>query len=119
MPRHEAIRRAIGAHGLWKTQLRTAIATARAVPSSAIAERDDACEFGGWLHSLPPGEREGPHATEVNELHRIFHHEAARVLKLVEEGRTAEASRAMGSGSPFQDVATRLTMALVDWSKSA
>ena len=47
---NNAITAAIGAHGMWKLRLGTAVNTGRMWTRSQDACRDDQCEFGHWLH---------------------------------------------------------------------
>jgi len=119
MSREAEIKKAIGAHGLWKTKLRNAMSSGRAEPPSAHAAADDVCDFGRWLYSLPQEERATGHFSRVRELHARFHQEAARVLALVESGNVPAAARAIETGSAFADVSRQLTRTLMEWSKAA
>ena len=51
MSLHDEITKAIGAHGVWKMRLRTAIETGKADANAADVAKDNACAFGQWLYS--------------------------------------------------------------------
>ncbi len=112
----DEIKKAIGAHGLWKARLRGAIDTGKSEwPVDAVA-KDNQCEFGRWIHSLPAG---GAHVAKVKDLHAKFHAEAASVLKLVEGGQKDAARQAIAAGSKFDRLTNDLTKELMEWSKAA
>ncbi|MCC6710685.1 MAG: CZB domain-containing protein, partial [Gammaproteobacteria bacterium] len=70
---------ALGAHATWKSKLQSAIEAGKCDFTVAEVRRDDACQFGQWLHATP-GLLQDQRFTTVNELHLRFHEEAARVL---------------------------------------
>lgn len=119
MSTQDEIKKAVGAHGMWKARLRAAITNGTAVPTPAQAAVDNACDFGRWLYALPAAQTRDAHFATVKDLHARFHAEAANVLRLVDAGKSAEATKAIGNGSPFDQVSTKLTNTLMDWSKAA
>ena len=46
----DEITKAIGAHGIWKMRLRTAIDSGKADANAADVAKDNACAFGQWLY---------------------------------------------------------------------
>jgi len=112
----EVIAKAIGAHGLWKSRLHTAIDTGRSELSVEQACKDDCCEFGNWLYSL-----EQPKRTKrwecVRSSHAEFHQEAGAILRLALSRQSQEAARRMGPESQFAAISTRLTKDMMDWAK--
>ena len=79
---------AIGAHGMWKMRLRTAINTGTGDFSSADVCRDDRCAFGKWIHgsSIDPATRASVPYQVIRRLHAEFHRTAGEVLACVERG---------------------------------
>lgn len=118
MSRADEIKRAIGAHGMWKQRLRTAIETAGSDVTVAQARTDSTCAFGTWLHALPVAERTTEHAVAVKTMHAQFHAEAARVLQLALSGRKPEAEKALAPGSAFATKSAELTTAMLRWQRA-
>ena len=56
MSLQEEIAKALGAHGVWKMRLKTAIDTGKADAQAADVAKDNVCAFGQWLYgaSLTP-----------------------------------------------------------------
>lgn len=109
----QQVRAAVGAHGLWKARLRTAIDTGASAASVDDVRPDNRCDFGKWLY----GEgRTGFPSTgsweTVRKLHSDFHQEAARVLQLALAGRKAEAEKSMALGGAFSHVSSALVSEL-------
>ena len=117
----EEITKAIGAHGMWKMRLRTAIDTGKADTNVADVANDHACGFGQGLYGsmLDAAAKNSSDFKEVQKLHAEFHKVAAQVLQLALQGKIAEADKLMEEGSPFVVVSGRLTSALMHWQKSA
>ncbi|MBW8268454.1 CZB domain-containing protein [Caldovatus aquaticus] len=111
------IRQAIGAHGLWKARLRTAIETGRSDLDPAVVARDDACDFGRWLHgpTLPEAARRSPHYARVRALHGRFHLCACATLQKALRGDRAGAEADMGPNGPFSAASAELTQAMMAW----
>lgn len=119
MSNKDEIKKAIGAHGLWKTKLRNAVEAGKHEFKVDVVRQDNQCEFGKWLATVHPSAAEAPHMKKVSELHSKFHSEAANVLKLVDLGQADAASKALDHGSTFEKTTTALTLSLLDWSKAA
>jgi len=79
---------AIGAHGMWKMRLRTAINSGIGDIRSEQACRDDKCAFGQWIHgpTIDAATRAGVPYQVIRRLHAEFHQSAGAVLACVERG---------------------------------
>jgi len=98
----EQIRSSVGAHGLWKGRLRTAIDSGSSPFSPEAIRVDDACEFGRWLYSLAGTEyRAHPLFETVRNKHAEFHLTAASVLQLALSGNKEAARQMIAPGSRF------------------
>lgn len=115
------IEKAMAAHGMWKSRIRTAIETGKSELPLVTIRANDRCEFGKWLASsaLSPQDRAGPSFKKVEELHRQFHLATAHVMELAVTGKKAEAERASLPTSEFGRASSSLTKALMEWSKAA
>lgn len=113
------IQLAIGAHGLWKQRLSSAIATGKSEFSPDDIRRDGLCDFGKWLHSLPESDRASELWKKVHSLHERFHLESAGVLEAALAGRKEEAAAAMAQGSAYALVSMRLTAAMMEWMRES
>ena len=117
MHRTKEIELAIGAHGLWKSRLRTAIKTGSSDISVSVAQDDRQCAFGKWLHGtgLDPEMKRSDAYRKCIELHRQFHIAAAGVLSLSLAGRKKEAALALDPTSEFSRISGELTRTLMAW----
>jgi methionyl-tRNA formyltransferase len=113
-----SIKKAIGAHGLWKSRLNQAIATGNSEFSVSAVTVDNGCDFGKWLYSLNGAEATSTEYLKVKTLHAEFHRSAAEVLKLAIEGHPEQAQSAMASNSPFAKVSAELTTTMMRWKDS-
>ena len=111
----EEIKKAIGAHGMWKMRLQSAIDTAKSEFTAENVCRDNQCDFGRWLYraEIPAAEKSGPHYEKVRCLHAEFHKKAAEVLKVAVTGKKEEAKNLMATNSPFAVVSGQLTFAMI------
>jgi hypothetical protein len=105
----------ITAHANWKDRLKEAIASGTCPITVEQAAKDDRCDFGKWIYSLPATERAAPRMLELARMHTEFHKQAAAILGLALAHRRPEAEAAMASGTPFTRVTTDLVMALTTW----
>jgi len=117
----EEITKAIGAHGMWKARLMSAIDTGKSDASVTDVAKDNACAFGQWLYgsTIDAAAKSSAGFTEVQKLHAEFHKVAAQVLQLALQGKKAEANKMIAHDSAFADVSGRLTSARMRWQKSA
>lgn len=116
----EQLTAAIGAHGLWKGKLRTAVDSGTYELRADVIRDDRRCNFGKWLHgtSLDSPTRASTHYHTCVELHRNFHEAAANVVSLVEAGDKSNASRALGADGQFARISGDLTAAMMAWKGS-
>jgi len=114
----DEIQRAVGAHGMWKQRLIKAVAEAQNDAASAKASLGNDCDFGKWLHGLPPTEKSSEHWKKVQALHEEFHVEAARILELAVTGRSVEASAGMAPGGKFAVLSAQMTTAMMTWARA-
>src|SRR4030067_1327121 len=78
---HE-ITKAIGAHGVWKMRLRTAIDSGKADANAADVAKDNACPFGQWLYgAVPQAARTGADHAAGRKLDADFHQCAPKVIE--------------------------------------
>ena len=93
----DEIAKAIGAHGVWKMRLKTAIDTGKADAQAADVAKDNACAFGQWLYgtSIPPAMRASLDYQSVRKLHADFHKCASQVIECVGGGDKTKASALM------------------------
>jgi hypothetical protein len=113
------IKAAVGAHGMWKARLQSAISTGKSDFDAANVAKDDKCDFGKWLHGGVSGAaRSSASYNAVKAEHARFHAEAARVLSLALSGKRDEAKNAMAAGSAFAKISADLTREMMDWKKS-
>ena len=76
------------------------------------------CEFGQWLATLSPDERQSEQCRTVATLHQEFHAAAAEVLRLALQKQTEAAQAAIALNSPFSLVSANLTAAMSAWKDS-
>lgn len=113
----EQINHAIHAHGPWKLKLAVAVETGHSDIKAEIAECDDCCEFGKWIHGddIPPALRAGKPYEVIRRLHAEFHRNAGKVLRLISEGRKGDAT-ALLKGE-FDERSHILIVALNKWKR--
>lgn len=117
MSKEDEIKKAIGAHGMWKTRLRSAVDTGKSEFTTDKVKVDNQCDFGKWLHGLPDGDKKSPQWGKVRDLHAQFHIEAARILDSAISGKKDEAHKGLDINSQFSKLSSNLTSAMIDWSK--
>jgi hypothetical protein len=114
----DEINKAIGAHGMWKQRLRQAVDSGQSEFTVERVSPDNQCEFGKWLHALPPTDKTSANWKSVQELHAKFHTEAARVLELALKGQKQKADEGLSPDSGFTKVSLDLTAAMMKWKGS-
>lgn len=116
----QQITAAIGAHGQWKSRLKTAVAQGSSDVTAAAASRDNACAFGTWLYNDASAEvKASPHYATCRSLHAAFHKEAGSVLELALAGKKTEAEAKLAMDSDFAHASAALTRAMSLWAKEA
>jgi Chemoreceptor zinc-binding domain len=116
----QEIDKAIGAHGIWKTRLKQAIATGKLDVKPAEIKLKDHCPFGKWLHgsSLTDQDKTSQYYLKTVELHARFHLVAAKVAELAIAGKKVEAEKLLASGGEFLTISGNLTETLMNWKQS-
>lgn len=115
----EELDKAIGAHGSWKTRLKTAIETGKIEVSIDTIKVDNQCAFGKWFYgsTLNPQDKTSTHYKTVKELHAEFHKIAAKVAELAINGKKSDAEKMMAVGGEYSKISSKLTQAMIDWKK--
>ena len=113
----EQINEAIGAHGMWKLRLKTAIRTGQSDITPVAAGCSDRCAFGRWLEGtdLSPAIKASVPYAVIKRLHADFHRSAGAVLEQALSGRKTEAEAAMGR--EFAENTDKLNRALAKWKR--
>ena len=110
----QQIAKAIGAHGMWKMRLKSAIDSGKGDVDVATARVDNACEFGKWLYGqVSANAKATSYYTDVKQLHAQFHQAAGRVLELATTGKKAEAEALMAGD--YARTSGDLTRKLMEW----
>ncbi|MFC3097627.1 CZB domain-containing protein [Alteraurantiacibacter palmitatis] len=111
----EQINAAIGAHGMWKLRLKTAITSGAKDLDSRTVSQDCECAFGKWLYGpeIDARTRASMPYQVVKRLHQEFHHSAGRVVQAVECGQNQAAKQLMESD--FVPRSEKLVRALMKW----
>jgi len=118
---HQQILKAIGAHGMWKSRLHSAIENGASDVSATTVRQDNQCDFGKWLHGndLSADVKQSEHYKNCRHLHSQFHLAAAKVLTLALSARKAEALGAMEGNGEFSKASESLTKAMMVWDAAA
>jgi methyl-accepting chemotaxis protein len=112
----DAIYLALGAHGMWKDRLKKAIAAGASEFAVERVEKDNLCDFGRWLYSVPAPDRDGMWE-RVRGLHADFHRTAAATLGDALSGRKEAAQASLALGGDFAKSSRQLQSALLEWHK--
>ena len=114
----DEIGKAIGAHGVWKMRLKTAIDTGKADAQATDVAKDNACAFGQWLYgpSIPAAVRASLDYQSVRKLHADFHKCASKVIECVGHGDKSKAN-ALLEGE-YHKVSSELSSAMMKWKAS-
>ena len=116
----QEIDKAVGAHGMWKTRLKTAIQTGKVELPVATIKQDNQCDFGKWINgaAIPAGDRASAQYRAVKELHAKFHAAAATVAELAIAGKKDQAEKLLATGGEFANISSQLTAAMMDWKRA-
>lgn len=118
MSTKDAIKKGIGAHGMWKQRLIKAIKTGESEWTPTVVCQDNQCEFGKWLYSCSAEEKSSPHFNNVKDLHAQFHKSAANVLTLALAKKQADAEKEIASGSDYANHSSALTKEMMQWQNT-
>ncbi|MBK7105449.1 MAG: CZB domain-containing protein [Ignavibacteriae bacterium] len=113
----EALNSAINNHSIWKRRLISAIETGKSEFQTAIVQKDNVCEFGKWLESLPSIEKGTEDFQKVKDLHSKFHKSAASTLGLALTGKRDAAMEELNFSGTFGEISSKLSVALGNWKK--
>lgn len=115
MSLEDEITKAIGAHGMWKNRLRSAIDSGKGDANPAEVAKDNVCPFGQWLYgtTIPAATRASADYAAVKKLHADFHQCASKILACVVSGQKAQADALMSS--EYAKVSADLTSAMMKW----
>ncbi|HAL56420.1 MAG TPA: hypothetical protein DCP63_08095 [Bacteroidetes bacterium] len=107
----EFLDRAMSAHNLWKSRLRTAIEGGE-IPDERKTGADDLCDLGKWLYG---GESTEYHSllefADLKSKHAQFHMAAARVIGMIRKGKTTGALGELRSGE-YAKASTSVILAI-------
>jgi hypothetical protein len=97
----------IQSHTRWKLRLKEAIEHGKSDFAVAEARNPHLCQFGQWLDSVEA--KKMPNYSEIVELHRDFHDEAANILYMALHNQKEIAIEEMKlGGSQFNHTAAGL-----------
>jgi methyl-accepting chemotaxis protein len=113
----DEIGKAISAHGMWKTRLKSAVDAGQSEFKVDTVKQDNQCDFGKWLYGtgIPAATKVTENYKRCKDLHAKFHLAAANVLFLAVTGKKAEAQKALAVGSDFAKISSELTRAMMEW----
>lgn len=117
MPTPEELARVRTSHEMWKVRLKTGIHIGRLNLKPTEFADSKTCEFGQWLVSLPPEERDSERVRRIEEIHRIVHERASRAYELVLAGRKREAERSLLGGGEFDYLSQELLDIMISWEE--
>lgn len=115
----DQITKAIGAHGAWKKRLADALAAGSHHENIATVGQGDKCAFGTWLRDTVPTARDADNHETAKTLHAVFHAEAAKVLRQIDQGRIDDARASTDQGGDFAEASRMLTATMIAWRKVA
>jgi methyl-accepting chemotaxis protein len=107
----------ISAHGMWKHHITNAINTGQSPWTPSVVCQDNQCDFGKWLHGCASQDQASPHYGVVKGLHADFHKAAASALELALQGNKQEAEAAIGAGSNYKSLSSKLTKEMMAWGR--
>lgn len=111
----EAIDAALSAHAQWKKRLQDAISTGKSEFKAETVKKDNACQFGQWLYSLPQSDTKSEDYNKVRALHADFHKITGGILELALMGNAQEALGKLGAGGQYGSASGKLVLALQAW----
>ena len=120
MSLEDEIAAAIHSHERWKVRLGASIDDGNVTADVADVGKDNLCAFGRWLYgsTIPKAALYDPNYIIVQFLHAKFHECAGQVVRLLSEGKTAEASALMADDGEYTRISGQLTATMVKWRES-
>jgi len=115
----EEIKSAVGAHGVWKKKLKSAITTGEIDVSVATIRAEKQCSFGKWLYgpTITAKQKKSEYFQKVQELHAVFHEKAAQVAQLAIAGEKIRAEKMLNVKGEFTIASAELTTTMIAWLK--
>jgi hypothetical protein len=91
---------AIEAHIRWKVRLEAYLnGTGSEKIDPAMAEKDDQCVLGKWIHGAGGEQYHGsPMVVELTETHAAFHRCVAEIVRKADQGEITEATDCLHNG---------------------
>lgn len=111
----QAIQRAIGAHGAWKTKFRAAARTGHLPATVQTIAADDQCEFGRLLKALAPDLQDDADFAAIRRMHADFHMRAGRLAQHIVAGDADRVNFELGKDGAFETCSHALSARLADW----
>ncbi|MFO7447736.1 MAG: CZB domain-containing protein [Ignavibacteriaceae bacterium] len=111
----EAIDSALAAHSQWKKRLNDAITAGKSEFNVDTVKKDNACQFGQWLNSLPDEIQKTQDYQNIKNLHAEFHITASEILGLALGGKKDEARNKLEPGGGYGRISGKLVLALSNW----
>lgn len=120
MSLEEEITRAVRHHKRWKLEFRFAINSGEQITDAADIGKDNICAFGHWLYgsTIPKDARFDPHYIIVKYIHEKFHECAGRLVRLLSEGKKAEAIALLSDDGEYTRNSDQLVEAMERWKDS-
>ena len=93
---------AILAHSRWEKRLADLIeGESTEVLDPEKVGRDDQCDLGKWIQSVPPEVQKDSDFGKLVAEHSAFHHQAALITRLVQKGDLVSARDGIGLSSEY------------------
>jgi hypothetical protein len=108
----ENIDAALAAHSAWKKRLLESIEMGKSEFKVDVVRKDNACQFGQWLYSIPQEERNNRELSNIINLHAEFHKTASAILELALNGKKEEALKRLEHGGDYGRITGKLVLAL-------
>jgi hypothetical protein len=104
---------AIQAHADWRTKLRSAASKHEQLDAETVS-KDNCCELGKWLHGAGSSRFGGkPTFVSLIEAHKVFHIEAGKVARVVNQGLGEDATQMLDSGTGFSKASNEVSRLIV------
>jgi hypothetical protein len=120
MSLEEEIAKAIRVHERWKTDLSASIERGSVGADVVDIGKDNICVFGRWLYgsTIPKDAVYDPNYIITQFLHSKFHECAGKVVRLLSDGKMAEAAALMASDGEYTKISDELVAIMLKWKDS-
>jgi len=99
---------AVKAHQDWKTKLYTYLATPDASLKPEVVGVDNNCALGKWIYSEGAAFASLPEYVQLKSFHAKFHQCAGGIIAKINEGKLAEAEKALKAGGDYMNLSTEV-----------